>query len=129
MEVGFKIAIDKKSEEFINIADKHRYKKVERIKPTKSLLLHTYPKADTIQDGDTLGYKDALFMDIYAYDIDRMEYCIFANRDAINNFEGIRVNRIYTYKDGSTLIDLKGTFIKIGDYSALNLERDKRDDC
>ena len=61
-------------------------------------------------------------MDIHAYDTDRMEYCIFTNKDAIDNFNGIKVNRIYTYKDDSTLIDLKGTFIKIGDYSSLNLE-------
>ena len=122
MKVGFKIEIDKNSEHFINIADKHGYRKVERIKPTKSLLLHTYPKEDTIQNGDALGCRDALFMDIHAYDIDRMEYCIFTNKDAVNNFNGIKVNRIYTYKDGSTLIDLKGTFIKIGEYSSLNLE-------
>lgn len=127
MEVGFKIEIDKKSEKFLNIPEKHGYKKVDRIKPTKSLLLHTYPKSDTIKDGDILGYVDSLFIDIHAYDIDRMEYCIFENKDAINNFENVKINRIYTYKDGSTLIDLKGDkLIKIENYQAIDIRYDKK---
>lgn len=123
MKVGFEISIDKNSEDYLNIPQKYNYKLVDRLKPTNWLIIHTYPKADTIQDDSMLGYCDALFMDLHIYDAINMEYMIIENRDGIDNYDNISINRIYTYKDGSTAIVIKGDkLIEIDIFQAIWLK-------
>jgi len=60
-----------------------------------------------LQNGKLLGYSDALFIELHIYDVKHKEYTIIENRDGIDSWE-IPINRIYTYKDGSTAIVAKG---------------------
>lgn len=120
------IKLSEESKEYLDIPKKYGYKLVEKLKPTTWLILHTYPTHDTIEDGVLNGYKDALFMEIHAYDAVNMEYCIIKNRDGIDNSENIIINRVYTYKDGSTTIVIKGTdFISIDYFQSISLRKER----
>jgi hypothetical protein len=123
MKVGFDIEIDKSSENYLNIPEKYKYKLVDNLQPTNWLIIHTYPISDTVQNGEVLGYTDALFMDLHIYDARHMEYIIIENRDGIDNWE-VPINRIYTYKDGSTAIVIKGSEdIKVDIFQSIIIRR------
>jgi len=74
-------------------------------------IIHLYPTKDTYdQDGNLNGYIDALFMDIHIYDTINMKKYLLKNKDGIFGDNNLTVSQIKAFKDGSTMIVLRGRY-------------------
>lgn len=113
MEIVHNIKLSKDSLEYLNEVFTS-YKKVDydTSRVFKNPLVHLYPTEDTItEDGELNGYRDALFVTIRIYDVEKDIYMEIKNRDGLDFYnDRINIRQIRVFKDGSTLVMLKGSY-------------------
>ncbi|NBI30999.1 hypothetical protein [Chengkuizengella marina] len=126
MEVGFNISIHKYSEDYIK-KTLSQYKEVDSMIVIEHPIIHMYAKKDTYDEcGELNGYVDSLFCEYHFYDLTKLQ--LFKSRrfhDGLWFGEGVKPTNVRLFKDGSTLIQLRGKFgIMIGTSVHLELFQD-----
>lgn len=79
-------------------------------------LIHLYPVADTVdENGELTGLGDALFVEVYVYNVDTMTYWHTTSKDEVD----VAVpSKVRIFKDGSTVIIINRD-IKVTDTQSL----------
>jgi hypothetical protein len=89
----------------------------------KDPILHMYPVEDTYdEEGDLIGYSDALFFRIDVYNTQNMTvYKGNKLHDGILPFRDINVSQLKIFKDLSTMVVLKGDYVISVSHQAVDI--------
>lgn len=112
MNVGFSIPIHQESEKYIKETLSQYTEINKRIDFIDDPIIHIYAIKDTrdLGTGELNGYSDSLFCEYHFYDLKNETVYKSRQHDGLWFGEGVSPSNVKIFKDGSTLVQLRGRY-------------------